>query len=65
VTVNEVKPWNAMFKCQSCGHRLIPLSYSTSPDNDPRGNDRPALKCPGCSQLYGWKDSVGWVPVKP
>ena len=55
--------WNEVFKCENCGARLIPLSYVLSPDEDPRGNERPALKCTGCSQKYRWEVNPGWVVV--
>jgi hypothetical protein len=61
---NRARPSDAPFKCERCGHALIPLSYVLAPDEDPRGNARPALKCTGCRQRYGWQDVSGWVVVE-
>jgi hypothetical protein len=60
---NEPRPWNAPVECVKCGRRLIPLSYEIPPDDDPRGNERPALKCTGCSQTYRWHPNPGWVAI--
>ncbi|MGH7722315.1 MAG: hypothetical protein ACRENL_05695 [Candidatus Dormibacteria bacterium] len=41
-----------------------PLSYDQAARDDDSGGviPRPALKCPGCGQMYEWKDSANWVP---
>lgn len=59
----EALPWNAVFECVKCGRHLIPLSYETPPDADPRGDERPALKCTGCSQTYRWHPNPGWEAI--
>jgi uncharacterized protein with PIN domain len=63
VSDNVPRPWNAVFKCLRCGRRLIPLSYEIPPDDDPRGIERPALKCTGCRQMYRWHPNPGWVAI--
>ncbi len=41
-----------------------PLSYDQAARDDDSGGviPRPALKCPGCGEMYEWKDSANWVP---
>jgi hypothetical protein len=63
VSDNEPLPWNAAFTCLRCGRRLIPLRYTVPPHEDPRGKERPALKCTGCSETYRLHDNPGWVAV--
>jgi uncharacterized protein with PIN domain len=48
--------------CAACGSTLIVMSYGTLPDEDPRGADRPNLKCVGCGQRYLWRGD-GWEPI--
>jgi uncharacterized protein with PIN domain len=56
-------PWNEATTCTECGRGLLPLSYTIPPHDDPRGPDRPNLKCPGCGQTYRWQGADGWVEV--
>jgi hypothetical protein len=63
VAQDTPKVWNAVFNCERCGEVLIPLSYLLPPDEDPRGDERPALKCVGCRQKYRWHANPGWVAV--
>jgi hypothetical protein len=64
MTYTRPRRSNANVTCAVCGHRLIPLSYAVPPNDDPRGEERPALKCRGCSQRYRWNDSSDWEPVE-
>jgi predicted RNA-binding Zn-ribbon protein involved in translation (DUF1610 family) len=58
-------PWNDAVVCASCDRKLLPLSYLIPPHDDPRGPERPNLKCPSCGQQYRWRGSAGWAPVNP
>jgi hypothetical protein len=60
-----VLPWSDAVVCDGCGHKLMPLSYTSPPtDTNPtRVESRPDLKCPGCGQCYQWQDFAGWAPA--
>jgi hypothetical protein len=62
---DPVLPWSDAVVCNGCGHKLMPLSYSSPPtDTNPaRVENRPDLKCPGCGQCYQWQDVAGWTPT--
>jgi hypothetical protein len=60
-----VLPWSDAVMCDGCGHKLLPLSYSSPPTDNgaARVENRPDLKCPGCGQCYQWQDFAGWAPA--
>jgi hypothetical protein len=55
--------WTNNVVCAECGRGLLPLSYILPLHDDPRGSDRPTLKCPGCGMHYRWEGDDGWVAV--
>jgi hypothetical protein len=54
INQNHPVPWNELDPCGVCSHALIPLVYAIPQHDDPRGPERPDLKCPGCGKHYRW-----------